>query len=61
MQAEPWAEFWKNLGLVLFHFEDVGLTPTSTDSEIWQRCQAEELIFITNGGTHQPAQPLLPA
>jgi hypothetical protein len=48
MQNEPWAEFWKELGLILFHFEDVGLTPTSTDLEIWYRCQAEELVFITN-------------
>jgi hypothetical protein len=32
MQAEPWAELWKDLGLHYLHFEDVGLTPTSTDS-----------------------------
>ena len=48
MQAEPWAEFWQHLGLVLFHFETLKLSPTSTDWEIWHRCQAEELIFITN-------------
>jgi predicted nuclease of predicted toxin-antitoxin system len=48
MQAEPWAELWQDLGLRLFHFEDVGLAPTSTDLEIWQRCQTEQLIFITN-------------
>jgi predicted nuclease of predicted toxin-antitoxin system len=48
MQKEPWAEFWNHLGLALFHFDDVGLTPTSTDLEIWQRCQAEQLVLITN-------------
>ena len=48
MQSEPWTEFWKELSLTLFHFEDVGLTPSSTDLEIWQKCQAEQLIFITN-------------
>lgn len=48
MQKEPWAEFWQDLGLALFHFDDVGLTTTSTDLEIWQRCQAEQLILITN-------------
>ncbi len=45
MQTERWSEFWEALGLVLFHFEDVGLTP---DLEIWQRCQAEQLVLITN-------------
>ena len=48
MQLEPWAEFWNYLGLTLFHFDDVGLNPTSTDLEIWQRCQAEQLVLITN-------------
>jgi predicted nuclease of predicted toxin-antitoxin system len=48
MQAEPWVDFWTGLGLVLKSFEDVGLSPTSTDVEIWRTCQAEELILITD-------------
>ena len=48
MQSEPWAELWKDLGLHLFYLEDVGLAPTSTDLEIWQCCQSQQLIFITN-------------
>jgi predicted nuclease of predicted toxin-antitoxin system len=48
MQREPWTDFWEQLGLHLCRFEDVGLTATSSDVEIWQRCQAEELILITN-------------
>lgn len=48
MQAEPWGDYWKDLGLVLRNFKDVGLDPTATDVEIWQRCQADELILITD-------------
>jgi predicted nuclease of predicted toxin-antitoxin system len=48
MQAEPWGDFWKELGLVLRRFDDVGLAPNATDGEIWQRCQADELILITD-------------
>jgi hypothetical protein len=48
LQREPWTEFWQHLGLVLLEFEDVALVPTSTDLEIWQCCQTEELILITN-------------
>ena len=48
MQAEPWRDFWKELGLVLRRFEEVGLAPNATDVEIWQRCQADELILITD-------------
>jgi predicted nuclease of predicted toxin-antitoxin system len=48
MQTGPWADFWQHLALTLYHFDDVGLTPTSTDLEIWHCCQARQLIFITN-------------
>lgn len=48
MQSDYWAEFWSNLELSLVTFADVGLTETSTDLEIWQICQAEQLIFITD-------------
>jgi len=47
MQTQ-WRDFWKELGLVLRRFEGVGLAPTATDTEIWHRCQAEELILITD-------------
>lgn len=47
MQAEPWREFWLDLALALFHFEDIGLSATSPDLEVWERCQAEELVLIT--------------
>ena len=55
MKSKPWAEFWTDLGLVLYHFEDVGLVPTSKDLDIWQKCQALKLIFITNNRSkHTP-------
>jgi hypothetical protein len=48
MQAEPWSEFWQELGLVLYRFEDFGLTATAKDFEIWHHCQTQELILITD-------------
>lgn len=48
MQAEPWAEFWTGLGLVLKRFEDVGLSVTSSDLEVWKTCQAEQLVLVTD-------------
>ena len=58
MRTEAWISFWETLGLVLRHFEDVGLTPTSTDLEIWQRCQAEELVLITDNRNYESANSL---
>jgi hypothetical protein len=48
MQAEPWTDFWQALGLELFQFKQVRLTPTSSDLEIWQRCQADQLVLVTD-------------
>jgi hypothetical protein len=48
MQTHGWEDFWNDLCLTLFRFEDVGLQVRSSDVEIWQRCQAEELILITD-------------
>ena len=48
MQAQPWGEFWSGLDLVLQRFEDVGLDASSTDLEIWQTCQDEQLILVTD-------------
>jgi hypothetical protein len=48
MQADFWADFWRALGLVLYRFEDVGLSVSSTDLEVWSVCQAEQLILITD-------------
>ena len=48
MQSRVWAEFWTPLGLVYKHFDDVGLSPESSDFEIWQVCQAEQLVLITD-------------
>ena len=48
MQADAWADFWQALGLVLRRFEDVGLSASATDLEVWNVCQAEQLILITD-------------
>jgi len=61
MQAEPWAEFWEHLGLELRHFEDVGLAPTATDLEVWQRCQEHELVLITDNRNDDSADSLAAA
>ncbi len=48
MQADTWADFWQELELVLYRFEDLGLTASSTDADIWNVCQREQLILITD-------------
>ena len=48
MQAPKWIEFWNHLGLALFHFENLGLQQEAPDMEIWEKCQENQLILITD-------------
>ena len=48
MQAEPWKLFWDFLQLQYFHFSDVGLVPDTVDSLVWEVCQKQELVLITD-------------
>lgn len=58
MQSGTWAEFWTALGIELKRFEDVGLSPDSSDLIIWQTCQAEQLILITDNRNKKSADSL---
>jgi len=58
MQGGSWAEFWNELELALVTFEDVGLTATSTDEEIWHKCQERQLILITNNRNQESPDSL---
>ena len=48
MKAEPWKLFWEHLNLSYLQFNDVGLPPNALDSLVWQTCQNEELILLTD-------------
>ena len=37
-----------SLELAVLHFADVGLTPAALDSLVWETCQKEELVLITD-------------
>ena len=58
MRSEPWTEFWEELGLVLVHFEEVGLLPTASDLGVWLRCQQEQLVLITDNRNYTGAESL---
>src|SRR5690348_16211345 len=52
MQSPYWADEWARIGIDLVYFTDVGLRPDASDLESWQRCQAEQLILITDNRNH---------
>jgi len=47
LQEESRGEFWLHLGLTTPTFGELGLHPRSPDTDVWLKCQAEELLLIT--------------
>ena len=58
MRAEPWKLFWDHLQLRYAHFADIGLAPDALDSLVWEACQAEALVLITNNRNKNAADSL---
>ena len=48
MQSPEWIDVWNYLNIELKLFQDVGLRRDAPDLEIWQTCQSEQLVLLTN-------------
>jgi hypothetical protein len=48
VRAAPWADLWQELALHYSTFDDLGLGHGAPDVVIWQRCQDEGYVLITN-------------
>ena len=48
MQSPEWIDVWTFLDIEFKHFDDVGLSADSADLEIWQTCQSEQLVLVTD-------------
>ncbi len=46
-RAPVWDELWSGLGVTVFKFEDLGLSRSAPDAEVWQTCQRRGLVLVT--------------
>lgn len=58
LHSPYWLDLWEELGLVYATFEDVGLDRAASDLDIWQRCQDEGYILITDNRNQEGLQSL---
>jgi len=47
VQGKVWGDIWHELGLRYFIFEQLDLDSDSSDAEVWDKCQAAEVVLIT--------------
>jgi hypothetical protein len=48
LQSADWRGFWDELRLRAFRFADLALRDSMPDDLLWEFCQREELILLTN-------------
>ncbi|MCI0641973.1 MAG: hypothetical protein L0Y72_28715 [Gemmataceae bacterium] len=48
MQADPWKLFWDDLSLKYASFADLGLADKASDSLVWETCQLQEFVLVTD-------------
>ena len=48
MQAPAWRDFWDHLQIRLLTFAEAGLQREDSDAVVWQLCQNQQLILLTN-------------
>jgi hypothetical protein len=58
MQTEAWRDFWEYLELRYTSFGDLGLTRADPDAVVWQRCQEEGILLITDNRNDDGPQSL---
>lgn len=55
-ESEWWRDVWEELRVEVFTFEDLGLSESASDAEIWRACQDQDIVLITgNRNADDPA------
>ncbi|MGQ0633704.1 MAG: DUF5615 family PIN-like protein [Planctomycetaceae bacterium] len=47
LDGEEWRDFWTELHLRVFNFDELGLTREANDREVWNACQENDVILVT--------------
>ena len=47
LTSETWGEEWGYLGVTVYSLETLGLARDSSDREIWEVCQKQQVVLIT--------------
>ena len=48
MQGDSCREFWDYVQVRVVEFADVGLNATDSDATVWHKCQAQQILLLTN-------------
>ena len=47
IESAAWRDLAVGISLTFIDFESLSLAPTASDREVWQACQAADVVLIT--------------
>lgn len=54
-RGPKWRDLWDAMAIPVRSFQDVGLTRSAADADVWSACQAHDLVLVT--GNRNAAGP----
>jgi hypothetical protein len=58
LNAPPWRELWSELAIPVESFMSLGVPTNVPDVELWQVCQAQEIVLITGNRNQEDSASL---
>lgn len=46
-RGPDWGEYWAELNVPVFEFDELGLPSTAPDSDVWRVCQERGFVLVT--------------
>jgi hypothetical protein len=57
-RGPDWGDFWVELNVPVFEFEELGLPSTAPDSDVWRVCQERGFVLVTGNRNAESATSL---
>ena len=56
--SAAWGDVWRGIGCDLESFERLGIAPDTSDTDLWEVCQAHEIVLLTGNRNAEGADSL---
>ena len=56
--SSAWGDVWREIGCDLESFERLGIAPDTSDTDLWEVCQAHEIVLLTGNRNAEGADSL---
>lgn len=56
--SDEWSEMWRSLAVGVHTFEDLKISRSASDREVWQTCQQHDVVLVTGNRNEDGSESL---